>query len=457
MNDGVRIVLVMVAGLLTPNVFGAEESQNWPIFRGPGGTGVLEGYELPTSWNADADDAAEPISKNILWRAPVPGLGHSSPVVWGDRIYVCSAIASSGKAELMLGRGGQPTAADDGGEQRWVVLCYDKKTGQELWRQTARRGEPRATRHAKATQANTSVAVDGKNVVAFFGSEGLYCYDLNGNLKWKRDLGVVNISKYGIGWGYASSPAIGENRIALACDDPANPYLVVLRLSDGKELWRVSRTGICERSWGTPLIYKKGATTQVVVNGWPYVVSYDLESGKELWRIHGGGDNPIPTPFVANDLIYIASAHGKDSPIYVVNPEARGDITPGKEGSSAGMVWNVMRGGSYMSTPVVYRGYLYLGSSSIVRCFNATTGEKVYEQRLETGASIIASLVAGDGKIYCTSEQGKVYVLPAGAEGKAPEFEVLASNEMGEPCFATPAISEGVMYFRTTGSLIGVK
>lgn len=427
-----------------------DESQNWPAFRSAAAKGVADGYPLRTSWNADA---ADPKAEGVFWRAKVPGLGHSSPVVWGDRIFLCTAVPESGESALTLGAGGRPTAADDSGTHRWVILCYNKFTGQELWRKTAREGEPRATRHVKATQANTSLAVDGKHLVAFFGSEGLYCYDLDGNLHWKRDLGVINISKYGIGWGYASSPAIHGNRIVLACDDPSNPFLAALQLSDGKELWRVSRKDISERSWGTPLIHEGADKTQVVVNGWPWVVSYDFQTGDAIWRIHGGGDNPIPTPFVAKGLIYIASAHGALSPIYVVRPEARGDVTPSKEApSNEGVVWSVLRGGSYMSTPVVYRGLLHLGTSSIVRCFDAATGENAYEERLPGRASIIASLVAGDGKIYCASETGVVYVLAAGKE-----FKILAQNPMGEPCLATPAISQGVLYFRTTGSLVAIK
>ena len=352
----------------------------------------------------------------------------------------------------MLGSGGKPTAADDSGEHQWVVLCYDKSTGEELWRKTAHKGKPRATRHVKATQANTSVAVDGEHVVACFGSEGLYCFDLDGNLQWSRDLGVINISKYDIGWGYASSPAIYRDRIALVCDDPSNPYVVVLRLADGNEVWRVSREGISERSWGTPLIHPDAGGAQVVVNGWPWVVSYDLGSGEERWRIHGGGDNPIPTPFAANGLIYIASAHGRMSPIYVVHPEAKGDITPKrKPAPDSGILWSTTKGGSYMSTPVVYRGHLYLGSSSILRCFDAATGEKIYTERLDAHASIIASLVAADGKIYCASEDGTVYVVAAGRE-----FKVLAENPMGEPCFATPAISGDTLYLRTTKSLVAL-
>lgn len=173
-------ILIVAISLATS---ASAESQNWPGFRGPGATGVLEGHALPTTWNADP--AAEN-PEGVLWRAPIPGLGHSSPVVWGDRIFVCTAIPEGEAAELMLGRGGQPTAADDARNHQWVILCFDKKTGEKLWQQTARQGLPRATRHIKATQANTTLAVDGDNLVAFFGSEGLYCYDLDGKLKWSR-------------------------------------------------------------------------------------------------------------------------------------------------------------------------------------------------------------------------------------------------------------------------------
>ena len=426
-----------------------EKPPHWPQFRGHDAGGVADGYPLPTSW--DADPAAEEPA-GVLWRATIPGLGHSSPVIWGARVFVCTAVPENHEASLMLGSGGQPTAADDSREHAWVILCFDKSTGKELWRKTAHRGQPRATRHVKATQANTSLAIDGEHLVAFFGSEGLYCYDLDGELQWKKDLGVINISKYDIGWGYSSSPAIHGDRIALVCDDPSDPFLVVLRLSDGEELWRVSREGISERSWGTPLIHQTDDATQVVVNGWPWVMSYDLETGDVLWRIQGGGDNPIPTPFLANGWIYIASSHGRLSPIYVVRPEARGDITPTPEApSNEGLVWSSSKDGSYMSTPVVYGDHIYVGSSSIVRCINAKTGEKLYKERLED-ASIIASLVAGDGKIYCASEDGYIHVLAAG-----PEFKVLARNPMGEPCFATPALSEGTLFVRTTKSLVAIR
>lgn len=430
---------------------GARTNSDWPAFRGRAGRGVAEGFPVRSHWNADR--AAGEL-EGVLWTTQVPGLGHSSPVIVGDRIFLTTAVASHGDAPLEIQGGGRPDAADDQGEQSWLVLCYDRQTGNELWRRTAYRGPPRATRHGKATHANASVAVDGDHVVAFFGSEGIYCYDRSGTLKWSRDLGVINISKYGIGWGYASSPAIHDGKIAIVCDDPQKPFVATLRLSDGQEIWRTSRKGICERSWGTPFIHTNPSRNQIVVNGWPWIVSYDLDSGEEFWRIRGGGDNPVPTPFEANGWIYITNAHGAESPIFVVHPDASGEIldSPGVASEDA-LRWSTRRGGSYMSTPVVYGDCLYLGNTNgIVRCFHAQSGEKKYEKRLGSGAAITASLVAADGKIFCASENGAIYVLDA-----KDEFKVLARNAMGQPCFATPAISQGVLFIRTKERLVAIR
>ena len=285
-------------------------------------------------------------------------------------------------------------------------------------------------------------------MVAFFGSEGLYNFDLSGNLLWQRDLGVINVRKYGIGWGYASSPAILEDRIVLLCDDPERPFLICLSLTSGEELWRVSREGVSQRSWATPLIYSSGDHDQIVVNGWPWIVSYNLRDGSELWRLEGGGDNPVPTPFVSHDLIYVTNAHGGPAPIYAIHPEARGDITL-RDGATAStaIAWSQAQGGSYMSTPVVYGDYMYLGNTNgVLRCFHSTTGEKVYEKRLDSGAAIYASLVAADDKIFCVAENGTVFVVRAG-----PDFELLSRSQLGDPCFATPIISQGVLYLEPPG------
>lgn len=460
--------LLFILGLFNAARVTAQESTDWPSFRGHGARGVADGFKTPTQWNAGSQSGKV---QGVLWETEVPGLGHSSPVIYGDKLFLLTAIPKDGKSKLQIKSGGKPTAAKDG-EQDWVILCYDKNTGKEIWRKSAHQGKPKATRHAKATHANTSVTVDGNNVLAFFGSEGLYCYDMDGNLKWSRDLGVINISKYGIGWGFSSSPTIHKDSIAIVCDDPSRPFVALLRLDNGKDIWRVDRKKVCDRSWGSPMVHASKDRTQVIVNGWPWIVSYDFETGKEIWKIKGGGDNPVPTPFEANGWIYITNAHGGKSPIYVVHPEASGNLSDSQDSSKADgdeadldqqnessnkktnpFVWTVQRGGSYMSTPVVYGDYLYLGNTNgTVRCFNAKTGAKIYEKRLGARSGIVASLVAADDKIYCASEDGNVYVLRAG-----PEFEILATNSMGQPCLASPALSKGVIYFRTISRLIAIR
>ncbi|MEP3479404.1 MAG: sulfatase-like hydrolase/transferase [Fuerstiella sp.] len=448
-HSGIRSLVITVAFFATSSLtFAASDSTDWPAFRGAGATGVANGFDTALQW-----DATNPDDPAILWKSPIPGLGHSCPTVVGQRIFVATAVSTDGEeTALQVGRGGNIKAAEDGSEQSWRVLCFDKTTGKELWSQTAHTGTPKATRHTKATHANTTVAVDGDNVVAFFGSEGLYCYDLEGNLKWKKDLGVVDVSKYGIGWGYGSSPAIHDGHIVLVCDDPSAPYIVALDLEDGEEIWRKPREGDCERSWGTPLIHDQGKQSTIVVNGWPWIVAYDLKTGDEVWRVKGGGDNPIPTPFIANDRIYVTSAHGGKSPIVVVRTDSKGNLSEAESPEDAGLIWRTDRGGSYMSTPIVVGDYLYLGNTNgVLRCFHAVTGESMYEERLNSGAYVVASLVAAGDKIYCAAEDGTVYVIAAG-----PEFQVLAKNSLSEPCLATPAISEGILYFRTAKSLMAI-
>src|SRR5262249_6401113 len=240
-----RTFLMTTLTALPAAKFDSKTEQNWPGFRGPGARGIAEGYPTRAAWNVDS--AAGKLS-GLLWHAEVPGLGHSSPIVWGNRIFVTTAVRLSGKAPLRIGYYGGTQAAQDNDEQQWMILCFDKKTGKRLWERIIRTNKPAATRHEKATHANTTLSTDGQRLVAFFGSEGLYCLDLNGKPLWSKDLGVINISKYGIGWGYGSSPALYRERIVLLCDDPQNPFVAAFSLSDGKELWRVTRKGDCERS-----------------------------------------------------------------------------------------------------------------------------------------------------------------------------------------------------------------
>jgi outer membrane protein assembly factor BamB len=303
----------------------------------------------------------------------------------------------------------------------------------------------------KATHANTTLATDGERLVAFFGSEGLHCLDLQGKLLWSKDLGTINVSKYGVGWGYASSPTLAGGRILLQCDAPDDPYLAAHRLSDGERIWRTPRKDVCERSWATPFVYRHANRTQVVANGWPYVVSYDVETGRELWRLKGGGDNPIPAPFAAHGMIYVANGHGAEAPVWALRPDASGDIS---EHGNKHVVWSQRRNGAYIQTPLVYRDWLYSGTNNgVLKCYDARTGKLHYQQRLGSGLTgFSASPVAGDGKVYCSSEEGEVYVIAAG-----PEYRELARHSFDDSIMATPAISEGALYFRTRQALVAVQ
>ncbi len=421
---------------------------HWPSFRGPRAKGIADGFPTPTHWDVDTMD-------NVKWKTPIPGLGHSSPVVWGDRVFLTSAVNVTGESDLQVGLYGNVESAKDDTMHRWMVYCIDKKTGKVLWEQTAHEGTPAVKRHTKASHANSTPATDGKHVVAFFGTEGLFCYDIEGKLKWKKDFGKLDSGWYvepKAQWGFASSPVIHKGQVFIQCDVQTGSFIAALDIKDGSEIWRTPRDDV--PTWSTPTIYKKGDKTQVIVNGYKHIGGYDVKTGKELWKLGGGGDIPVPTPVSAHGLVFITSAHGRKAPLYAIRPTAKGDITLEEgETSNKYVAWSEDPSGAYMQTPLVYGDYLYsCRDNGILKCFDPKTGERVYRKRLGSGRrGLTASPVAADGKIYFTSEDGDVYVLRAGAE-----FEILATNHMHEVCMATPAISEGMLLFRTQHHLVAV-
>src|SRR5437868_13397035 len=314
---------VLIAGCVLPALSAAD----WPAYRGPGASGVGQGA-AHASWNGDASTA--PL-RNIKWKTPLPGLSHSSPVILGNKLFVTTAISSAGKAPLKIGLYGSGDSADDDAEQEWVVYCLDKASGKVLWRQTAHRGKPRNRRHTKATHANTTVATDGKRLIALFGSEGLYSYTLDGKLEWQKDLGTLDMAPSDdrtLSWGFASSPALFEDTVIVQSDSKKDGFLAAFAAVDGRELWRVPRSPLSVCSWATPGVFKTGNRTQIVANGYPYIAGYDFKTGRELWRLKSEGDIPVPTPFMAHGLIYVANAPGGKAPLYAVLPDASGDSTP---------------------------------------------------------------------------------------------------------------------------------
>ncbi len=421
---------------------------NWPQFRGASAKGVASGASTAELWDVEK-------SQNVRWKTPIPGLGHSSPVVWGDRIFLTSAVSGIKNPVLKVGLYGESPPSNDDDKQRWVVLCIEKNTGKVLWEKIAASGVPKVKRHPKGTHANPSIATDGQHVVAFFGSEGLYCYDPTGKLLWKKDLGVLNPGPFDapeLMWGFASSPIIHDGMVIVQCDVFKDPFLAAIDIRNGKEIWRTKRDDVC--TWSTPTVDTTNGRNQVIVNGWKHIGGYDLKTGKELWRLTGGGDIPVPAPVVGNGLIYVTNAHGRMAPVYAIKCSAVGDISlAGEETSNANVAWFARRDGAYMATPLVYGAQLYIMRiNGILICYEAATGKKLYEQRLAGGTTgFSASPVASDGKVYISSEDGDIFVIKAGSE-----YKLLAKNSMGDITMATPAISQGVLYFRTRAHLIAI-
>jgi outer membrane protein assembly factor BamB len=424
-------------------------TSSWPGFRGPGARGVAESSTAPTKWNVAKGE-------NVLWTASVPGLAHSSPVVWGDSVFLTTAVRAGGEAPLKVGLYGDIESADDDVSQRFVLLRVDKTTGKVVWERTIVEGKPKQRRHPKSTHANSTPATDGKRIVVLLGSEGLYCYDFDGKLAWKKDLGVLQASFFRVPdaqWGFGSSPAIDDGVVYVQADVLPTGFLAAFSLGDGRELWRTPREDV--PTWSTPTIHDLGDRKIVLVNGWKHAGAYDARTGKEVWRLTGQGDIPVPTPFVVDGFVFLSQAHGPGSPVYVVRADAKGDVSlAGEARSNAQVVWSLERGGSYIPTPIVYDGILYVGrDNGVFTAFRAKTGEQLYQQRLGGGSSgFSASLVAADGKVYVTSEEGDVYVVKAGEK-----YELLATNPLGEVAMATPAIADGTIFFRTRSRVAAIR
>ena len=421
---------------------------DWPQFRGAHASGVADGFGAPIRWNAETGE-------NVLWKTPIPGLGHSSPVVWGD--LVCVTTADSGQPdELKVGLYGDIEPVANETVQRWAVHCLDKTTGAERWRAIAREGLPAIPRHPKSTHASSTLATDGTRLVAMFGSEGLHAYDVQtGRELWNVEFGVLESGFFRAPtalWGFASSPIIHDDLVVIQADVLNGSFLTALDVATGETVWRVGRDDV--PTWSTPTVHVVDDRAQIVVNGYRHIGGYDLETGQELWRMAGGGDIPTPTPVVDSGLIFVTNAHGGEAPIFAISEGALGDITPAAGvRSNDHLVWSQRRDGAYMQTPIVYRGHLYnCRDNGVLSVYDPRTGRRHYQQRIGGGGSgFSASPVAADGRVYFSSEDGSVFVVKAGRE-----FEVLAENPMGEMLMATPALSEGVMYLRTRGHLVAV-
>jgi outer membrane protein assembly factor BamB len=449
MRPPTGVFILAVAALAVAPLLSAP-ADNWPGFRGSSASGVADGQKLPETWNGVT-------AANIRWKVPVPGLAHASPIVWGDRVFVSTAISSRTDATFKPGLYGAGTASEDRTPQKWVVMAFDRRTGKTVWDRTAYEGVPKEKRHIKATYANATPFTDGRFVVAFFGSQGLYAFDMDGKPAWQRDLGVLDTGAYDLPeyeWGTASSPIIYKDLVIVQCDTQKESFVMAMDVKTGKTVWKTVRKEL--PSWGTPTVveYEGGRRAEVVTNASNFVRGYDPATGAERWQLGGSSKITAPTPIFGENLIIVTSGRAPERPIFAIRPGGTGDITPAPgAASSAHVAWQKTGRGSYMPTPLIYGGVLYvLSNAGLFDAYELATGVEIYRQRIEHGGSgFSASPVAADGRIYLASEDGDIFVLRSGRT-----FEVMARNPMGEPLMSTPALAGGTMLVRGEKHLFAI-
>ena len=427
--------------LLTVESRAAEA--HWPRFRGPDATGVAgDDPRLPLEWSK---------TNNVVWSTDVPGLGWSSPVVWGDKVFLTSVTSDKDDANekpkkgLYLGEGRRDVPE---GLHRWLTYCLDLRSGKILWTREAHQGRPKVTRHPKSTYASETPATDGKRLYVLFGDLGLYCYDLEGKPLWAQP---IEPKKTMSDYGAAGSPVVHDGQVIVVYDNQEESFIASYDALTGKQRWRTAREE--KTTWATPFVWQHAQRTEIVTSGKNRIRSYDLE-GRLLWEMRGRMSNLIiPSPFAAHGMLYVTSGYVGDAqrPVYVIKPGARGDITLGEgQTTNAFVAWSLPRSGPYNPSALVYGDYYYtLLDRGMLMAHDARTGAQVYEpQRFPVGASFTSSPWAYNGHLFCLAEDGRTFVVKAGAE-----FKVERVNDLDGLCLATPAIAQGKLLIRTASKL----
>jgi outer membrane protein assembly factor BamB len=392
--------------------------------------------------------------ENVAWQTTIPGLGHASPIVWGDRVYVATAVRPGAKSDLKIGIYGAGDSYKEREKHQWRLLCLDKSSGSIHWDKLCHEAVPRLERHTKSSHCNSTPATDGRKIVAIFGSEGLFCFDMEGNPIWRHDLGKMDAGPWNapdLQWGFASSPVLHQGRVFVQCDVLSEQFLAAYDVNDGHQIWRAPHKEVA--NWCTPTI--AAAAGQVVVNGWKQIGGFDLATGKLLWELSGGGDIPVPAPLIAFDMAFFTSAHGKYRPLRAVRLSARGNVTPPEmAATNSAVAWCHPRLGSYMQTPIVVGPLLWSCDwMGVLTCVDARTGRLHYSERLgKGGQAFTASPVAAKDKLYFASEDGDVFVVRA-----QESFQVLSTSKLAGSSLATPAVSSGTILFRTTDQLVAIR
>jgi outer membrane protein assembly factor BamB len=420
-------------------------ADNWPQFRGPNASGVSQEQDLPADWGT---------SKNIHWKVALPGVGWSSPIVWEDRVFVTTAVSEDQQEAPRKGLyfgGDRPLPRNS--VYRWEVICLDRHDGRILWRKVAAEGKPTSSIHIKNSYASETPVTDGQRLYAFFGSAGIYCFDLDGELIWNKDLGSFQTR---MGWGTASSPVLDADRLFLQCDKEEQSFLVALDKKTGEPLWRTERDE--KSSWGTPFVWRSRERTELVTSATKRVRSYDPATGNLLWELAGMSVIVSPTPLGSQDLLYVSSGYVMDRnrPLFAIRPGSSGDISlRNDESSNRAIAWSQKAAGPYIPSPLLYEGLLYvLYDQGFFACFDAQSGEPVYgKQRLERGAGgFTASPWAYEGKIFCLNEDGDTFVIQAGRE-----YLLIGKNSLDDFFMASPAIAQGALFLRSMNSLYCIR
>ena len=417
----------------------ANRVEGWPQFRGPGSTGVADSPGLPETWST---------TQNVRWKTAIPGHGWSSPIAWGDRVFV-TAVVPSGHVEAPKGGlyfGGERPAPQV--EHRWTVYAIDFTTGKIAWQHEAHRGIPTQARHLKNTYASETPVTDGQRVYVSFGNVGIFAYDFSGKVAWSLP---VKARPTHSGWGTASSPVLHNGRLYVVNDNDGGSYLTAIDAATGKTIWLVERKE--ETNWSTPYIWQHKGRTEIVTTGKGLIRSYGLD-GQQLWQLGPMSSIVIPTPFAKFDLLYATSGYVGDPvrPVYAIRPGASGDISlkPG-ETSNASIAWSLPQGGPYNPSPIVYGDYYYtLFDRGFLTCHDARTGKEIYTKvRLDPAAGAFTSSPwAYNGKLFAMSEDGVTYVIEAG-----PQYKLLGRNSLDEFTMASPAIHRDSLIVRTASAL----
>ena len=431
------LLSVMLLSLVFVGLVQAQGDAHWPQWRGPFFNGMARG-DAPTVWSD---------TKNIKWKVEIPGRGFSTPVIWGDKIFLTTAVPS-GKPPEQPQAAPSPEGRRAGGgagplvEHKFEVLCLDRKTGKLLWQRTAKVATPHEGYHrAYGSFASNSPITDGRYVYAFFGSRGLYAYDFNGKLIWEKDFGVQ--MKMRLAFGEGAAPLLLKDQLFVVFDHEGGSFMVAVDKRNGKELWRSQREE--PSSWSTPLAIDHNGRTEIIVPATNKVRSYDPRNGKVLWESSGLGSNVIPVPVYHNGMVFVMSGH-RDPKLMAIKLGKEGDIT----GSDA-IAWSHTRGVAYTTSPVLFDNKLYVVTDNgMVSAYNAATGEAFYAQtRLPKAANLKASPVGANGKLYIATEDGDVVVLKMGEK-----FEVIGVNTLEDQVFiATPVIADGEIYLRGQNTL----